>query len=253
MPIPGRQLLLPATLLLLSACPAAAETVTVYAAASLTDALGEIAAAYEKEHDIDVRLSFAGSGTLAKQIGNGAPAQIFVSADRNWMDHLQERNLLARDSRHDLLGNALVLIAPDGQATATELQPGFDLPASFAGRLCTGDPASVPVGIHAKQALQKLGWWNGLKQRLVGTEDVRTALAFVERGECRRGIVYRTDARVSRRVSVIGEFPAGSHAPIVYPVALLPAATPAAREFFRHLDSAAARAVFNRHGFTPAP
>lgn len=236
-------------LLWISQAAVAAETVTVYAAASLTNALGDIAKEYQAGHDIDLKLSFAGSGTLAKQIGAGAPAQIFASADLKWMEYLAKRNLIAPGSRRELLGNTLVLVAPVGKVPVVQMQKGFALPAAFTGKLCTGDTASVPVGIYAKEALQNLGWWPGLAQRIVGAEDVRTALAFVERGECLLGIVYRTDAVISTKVAIAGEFPAGSHPPIVYPFALLPRATPAAQAFFRYLDTETARRVFNRYGF----
>ncbi|MFZ5757234.1 MAG: molybdate ABC transporter substrate-binding protein [Pseudomonadota bacterium] len=237
-----------ALLLLMSPVTIAAETVTVYAAASLTRALNDIAKEYRAGHDADLKFSFAGSGTLARQIEAGAPAQVFASADRQWMDYLEQRGLIADGSRRELLGNTLVLITPADRPRPVRMQKGFDLPASFDGKLCTGDTASVPAGIYAKEALQNLGWWPGLEKRIVGAGDVRTALIFVERGECPLGIVYRTDA-IGSRVAVAGEFPANSHTPIIYPFALLPKATPAAQAFFRHLDGDAARAVFVRHGF----
>lgn len=224
-------------------------TVTVYAAASLTEALQEIAAAYETTHAVDIRLSFASSGILARQIDAGAPAQLFAAADARWMDFLQQRQRIDAGSRRDLLGNTLVLIAPAGSPVMVRMQQDFDLAAAFTGKLCTGETASVPAGIYARQALESLGWWNALQRRVVGADDVRTALAQVERGECALGIVYRTDAAISRKVTVLGEFPANSHDMIVYPFALLPAATPDARAFFSWLQGAAARRVFERRGF----
>ena len=228
----------------------AGEDVTVYAAASLTNALTELKKSYERSHDVTIRTSFAGSSTLAKQIEAGAPAQLFASADTQWMDYLQKRGLLKEGSRRDLLGNTLVLVAPKGAPLRLKVEKGADLPGAFTGRVCTGDPASVPVGIYAREALQNLGWWTALEKRLVPTEDVRSALAFVERGECALGIVYDTDARVSDKVVVAGRFPADSHKPVVYPFALLPSATPAAAAFYRYLQGDSAKAVFGKYGFT---
>lgn len=225
--------------------------VTVHAAASLTGALGEIVQAYKKDRAVDVKLSFASSGTLARQIDAGAPADIFVSADAKWMDYLQQRNRIDAASRTDLLGNRLVLVAPAGRTLPPiRLEKTFDLPTTLGGKLCTGETTSVPVGIYARAALTALGWWSDLQNRVVGTEDVRAALALVERGEC-AGIVYRTDALASRKVTLVAEFPADTHTPIRYPAALVAGAAPAAADFFRFLRSAAAREVFVRYGFAP--
>lgn len=229
---------------------AQAADVTVYAAASLSNAIKDISADWKAVHKHgEVRSSFVASSTLAKQIEAGAPADIFVSADLTWMDYLQQRNLIDKASRRSLLGNALVLIAPAGKPLTLNVQKGIALP-EFKGRLCMGEPGSVPAGIYGKQALQSLGWWSGVERRVVATEDVRTALAFVERAECYLGIVYETDARISRKVAIVGRFPAGSHEPLVYPIALLPKASASARDFFNYLQSPDASVVFQRYGFT---
>lgn len=229
---------------------AQAAEVTVYAAASLGNAMRDVAVVWRDAHKDDtVKTSFAASSTLAKQIEAGAPADIFASADKQWMDYLASRGLIDGASRRDLLGNTLVLIAPAAKPVTVALARGAALP-DFTGRLCIGDPASVPAGIYARQALQSIGWWPALEKRYVGTEDVRTALAFVERAECPLGIVYETDARISGKVVVAGRFPAGSHDPVVYPFALMPKASSDARAFFQWLQGPAAAAVFTRYGFT---
>lgn len=222
----------------------------VFAAASLTNALEEIATQWQRTGHPRPVLAFGASSTLAKQIEAGAPADLFASADRRWMDYLDGRNRIGRDSRVEMLGNTLVLIAPKGRRFDAKMQPGFPLADAFKGRLCTGEPDVVPVGIYAKQALERLGWWKSLQPRIVGTDDVRTALAFVERGECGAGIVYASDARISRKVDVLATFPASTHAPIVYPFALVKNARPEAVAFLRYLRTAQAAAVFRRHGFS---
>lgn len=242
-------------LLCLALLPAAlhAETaIRVYAAASLTNAVGDIAAAWEKDGHPKATLVFAASSALAKQIENGAPADVFGSADRKWMDYLAQRKKLVTATRFELVGNDLVLIAPKGRRFAVTMDKGFDLSAAYAGKLCTGEPDVVPVGTYAKQALTALGWWGAMSSRLVGTDDVRTALAFVERGECPLGIVYASDAAISDKVEVIGRFPAGSHDPIVYPFAVVGGAGSQAGAFLDYLKTDAARSVFRKYGFTPA-
>jgi molybdate transport system substrate-binding protein len=228
-----------------------ADEVKLYAAASLTDVLTELSGDYQKMHsDIIIKKSFAGSATLAKQIENGAPADIFLSADNDWADYLQKRGLLITESRKKLLSNELVLIAPmDSEITVT-LDSKIPLNTRFSGRLCTGDPASVPIGKYAKQSLTHYGWWDAISPRIVGTDDVRTALAFVERAECGLGIVYRTDAQLSKKVKVIATFPANSHMPIEYPGALTKNANQDAKAFWSFLQSAQAKLVFSRYGFT---
>ena len=229
-----------------------AEAINLYAAASLTDVLTELSDAYQKQHlDFAIKKSFAGSSTLAKQIENGAPADIFISADKDWADYVQKRGLLNDQTRKKLLTNELVLIAPSDSKVRISLDPAFNLSTSFDGRLCTGDPASVPVGKYAKQALTHYNWWAKIETRIVGTEDVRTALAFVERGECSLGIVYKTDAQLSKKVKVVATFPAASHTPIEYPGALTKNAGAESKTFWAFLQSDEANAVFVRYGFSP--
>lgn len=237
--------------LFLSTTIAVAGEVRVYAAASLTDAISELAALYEKQHpDLKVRPVYAASSTLARQIENGAPADVFISADLDWADYLDERGLFTAGSRTNLLGNELVLIAPAGKEFTAKLEKGFDLPASFSGKLCTGEPGYVPAGRYARQSLTYYGWWDALKPRLVGADDVRTATAFVERGECAAGIVYNTDTKIAKKVSVVASFPSDSHKPIIYPGALLKKASPDSKVFWTYLQGNEARAVFVRYGFS---
>lgn len=230
----------------------AEDQVRVFAAASLTNALTEAAARWQAEGHRKPSLAFGGSSLLARQVEAGAPADLFASADKGWMDYLESRGLIERASRIDLLGNELVLIAPAGRGFRVEMNPQFPFAGAFSGKLCTGEPGVVPVGIYAREALESLQWWESLKGRVVGTDDVRTALAFVERGDCATGVVYATDAAISPKVQVIARFPAGTHRPIVYPFAVIEGARPEAREFLRYLrDSAVAAQVFQRHGFVP--
>jgi len=245
---------------------AAADTapaITVFAAASLAEPLGEIGRAFTLRDAepgeragarIPVRISFAASSVLAKQIEAGAPANVFISADTEWMEYLEERHLLRAGTEQSLLGNQLVLIAPAGSTVQLTLGPHVDLTAALAGgRLATGDPDSVPVGRYALAALMNLGIWDQVAARLVRAENVRMALEYVARGEASLGIVYRTDALVEKRVRIVDVFPASSHPPIVYPVALTAGATPAAAAFEAFLESDAAREIFVRYGFERLP
>lgn len=242
-------------LLALGAAPrlVAAAPLTVFAAASLQDAFEEIGRLHRAAGGAPLRLSFAASSVLARQIEQGAPAAVFASADEQWMDWLQQRRLIVAETRRRLLGNRLALIVPATSTVAVELKPGFDFAALLGrdGRWVTGDPANVPVGRYAQQALSALGAWPAAQPRLVRAENVRVALTFVERGEAAAGIVYATDAALSKRVRVAGVFPADSHAPISYPVAVVAAHdAPAARAFVQFLDSPPAHEVFRRLGFT---
>jgi len=222
----------------------------VFAAASLTDALGEVGRAFTAATGVAVKPSFAASSVLAKQIEAGAPAGVFLSADTDWMDYLAKRALLRAGTRRDLLGNALVLIAPAENPVHLTLAPHVDLAAALAGgRLATGDPDSVPAGRYAQAALTSLGIWEQVAPHLVRAENVRSALEYVARGEATLGIVYRTDALAEKRVRVVAVFPADSHAPIVYPVALTRSAGAEAAAFEDFLESAAAREIFTRYGF----
>ncbi len=223
--------------------PAKAESVTVYAAASLTNAINDLEKIYEKQNKVEVKTSYAGSSTLAKQIEAGAPADIFISADTQWMDYLQNKKLVATNDRINLLGNRLVLITPKGQSLNIKLDKTTDPNRVFTGKICTGDTKSVPVGKYAKQAFTNLGWWSRIEPKLVETEDVRAALNFVARGECQVGIVYATDAAISKDVKVAGIFPENTHSPIIYPLGLIKK-NPNSTKFYQFLQSNQAKAVF---------
>ncbi len=233
--------------------PAAAQqaTVTVFAAASMTTALQEVGRAYAAKTGTTPRFSFAASSALARQIEQGAEAAIFVSADERWMDYLAERGLIVPETRRSALANRLVLIAPADRPRRVDIAPGFDLAGLLGdGRLATGDPAHVPVGRYAEAALRHLGLWAGVQAKLARADNVRAALALVERGEVPFGIVYATDAAVSPKVMLAGTFPADSHPPITYPFAIVAGQDgPAARAFFAHLLGPQAQAVYTRLGF----
>jgi molybdate transport system substrate-binding protein len=226
--------------------------VLVFAAASLQTALNAIAAEWRRETGKRVTFSYAASSALARQIEQGAPADLFASADLEWMDWLQTRRLVQAETRRVLLGNTLVLVeAADRPATSLAIVSGFPLAAMLAeSRVATGDPRAVPVGRYAQAALTSLGVWGAVGPRVAGTDNVRAALALVARGEARFGIVYATDARTEPRVRVVGTFPAGSHPPIVYPFALTASSTnPDARAFLDYLLSPGALRVFEAEGF----
>jgi molybdate transport system substrate-binding protein len=238
--------------LLLAPLTARAQELTVFAAASLTDALKDISAQWAKAGHQPLRMSFASSSTLARQIEQGAPANVFASADEKWMDYLADKKLIADDTRKDLLGNDLVLVVPADKPQHVTISRGFDLVGLLGpnGRVATGDPAHVPVGIYAEQALKKLGIWHAVSPRLARADDVRSALLLVERGEAPAGIVYGTDAAVSKAVMVAGTFPSDSHDPISYPFAVVKAGdTPEARALMTYLSGPEARAVFVTRGF----
>ena len=225
--------------------------VRVFAAASLTNALNDIGAQWQKSGHAAPSLAYSASSALAKQIEAGAPVDVFASADLKWMDYLDQRGKISPPSRANLLGNTLVLIAPKGRGFPVEMKKEFDLANAYEGKLCTGEPGVVPVGIYARQALEALGWWAALQGRIVGTDDVRTALAFVERGECPLGIVYATDAAISSKVQVLATFPEDSHQPIVYPFALVQGARAEAAGFLDYVKtSPEAARVFQQYGFT---
>lgn len=231
---------------------AAARSITVFAAASLTDALQELADDFRKASGIVVKSSFAASSALARQIESGAPADVFFSADLEWMDYLAARRLIKVESRRDLLGNRLVLVAPSASTIALKIGPHFGLAAALGtGRLATGDPDSVPVGRYARAALTTLGVWPQVGNRLVRAENVRAALALVDRGEVPLGIVYRTDALIDPGVRIVDLFAADSHPPITYPIALTVDARSGAQEFVDFLRTPTADAVFVKYGFAP--
>jgi len=239
--------------------PGQGPRVLVFAAVSLADAVGEIGRAFRARAaaarggaaaQVAVRTSFAASSVLARQIEAGAPADLFVSADPQWMDYLEQRHLLRPGTRHDLIGNRLVLIAPAASPVQLRLAPRADFTRALGnGRLATGDPDSVPVGRYAQAALMQLGAWSEVAPHLVRCENVRAALEFVARGEAALGIVYRTDALAERRVRVVDVFPADSHPPIIYPMALTAGAGADAAAFEEFLESDAAGEIFARQGF----
>lgn len=231
---------------------ARAQQLTVFAAASLTDALEEAGRIWAARGNPPVRFSFAASSALARQIEAGAPADVFASADEAWMDHLERRGRIAPGTRASLLSNRLVLVAPAGsRAGAVEVRRGLELAALAGdGRIAAADPDHVPAGRYAREALQALGLWDAAAPRLARADNVRVAIALVERGEVPLGIVYSTDAAAARGVRVLGAFPADSHAPISYPFAAVARRDgEAARAFLAFLASEEAAAVFRRHGF----
>lgn len=240
-----------AALALLCAPSSRAGEVTVYAAASLSNAMQDVLKAWQARSGHRAKTSFAASSALARQIESGAPASVFVSADEQWMDYLEQRRLLAPGTRADLLGNRLVLVTPADGTASVALAPGFDLPRLLGtGRLAVGDPAHVPAGKYAQAALTHLGVWPVAEKRLVRADSVRAALAYVERGEVPAGIVYSTDAAAAPRVRVAGVFPASSHPPIVYPMALVAGQdNEAARSFHTFLKAEEAATIFKHHGF----
>ena len=229
---------------------ALAEPVTVYAAASLTSALQDLSKTAEKQ-GISLRMSFASSSILAKQIALGAPADIYFSANVKWMDFLATEKSLEPDTRINLLGNALVIIAPKDEKFKVEPHADFDFSSAFDGQLALGDPSHVPAGIYAVEALKKLGWSALLKDRIAPAMDVRGALTLVARGECAAGIVYATDATISDGVAVIATLPDSLlHTPIVYPIAIVKGRrTPAVAAAMHFFQSDTAAAVFQRYGF----
>lgn len=222
------------------------------AAASLKNAFDDIAQDWKTETGKTVTFSFAASSALAKQVEQGAPADLFASADLDWMDYLDQRGLIRPGTRSNLLGNSLVLIAPADTPRTFALAKGADLRAFIGdGRLAVADVNAVPAGKYAKQALQALNLWTGVETRLAQSDNVRATLALVARGEAVAGIVYATDAASEPRVKVLGTFPADSHAPIVYPAAIVAASTnPDAPSFLAYLRSPAARRAYAAHGFT---
>ena len=235
-----------------SPVPAQETAITVFAAASLKNALDDVNAAFMKATSIKVVASYAASSALMKQVENGAPANVFASADLAWMDYGARHKLIKDETRINLLGNRLVLIAPkDSKLGNVSIATGFDL-AKLAGtgRIVTGDVRAVPVGRYAKAALEKLGAWAAAEPKFAMTENVRAALTLVARGEAALGIVYATDAKVEPNVKIVGIFPADSHPPIVYPVALTVNATHEAAQYLAFLQSRMAKAIFDAHGFT---
>jgi len=247
------------TALVAASADAQEKSVTVFAAASLKNALDEVSSAFTAKSGVKVVASYAASSALMKQIEQGAPADVFLSADVDWMDYGAKRELIKTGTRLDLLGNKLVLIAPKDSAIGNvTIAPGFNLAALAGdGRIATGDVRAVPAGLYAKAALEKLGVWSAVQAKLAMAENVRAALALVARGEAPLGIVYETDAKIDPGVKIVGVFPADSHPPIVYPAALTKDAKPDAAAYLAFLSTAAAKSIFERYGFAflprPAP
>lgn len=241
-------------LLLLGARPAAAETL-VFAAASLKNALDDAVVAWEHQGGDKVAVSYAASSALARQLDNGAPADIFISADLDWMNYAEQHHLIRPETRKDLLGNRLVLVAPASSKVAVAIAPGFPL-ATLLGdnRLAVADPDSVPAGKYAKAALEKLDVWDAVSGKLARAENVRAALLLVARQEAPLGIVYATDAAAESGVRIVAAFPAASMPPIIYPIALTQASkSPDAAKFLAFLESPAAKPFFEKQGFTVLP
>lgn len=235
-----------------NAAGAAENGPVVFAAASLKDALDAVDAEWQKKSDEAAIASYAGSSALAKQIEQGAPADIFISADTDWMDYLADRKLIKPETRVDLLGNRLVLIAPKNSTLSVDIKPGFPLASLLGdGRLAMADVSSVPAGRYGKASLQSLGVWDSVSNKIAQAENVRAALLLVSRGEAPLGIVYETDAEIDPGVKILGVFPESSHAPIVYPAAVLAnAKSPDAAALMDYLRSAPAAAIFEHYGFS---
>ncbi len=231
---------------------ARAADLVVFAAASLTDAMKDIAPVWEATGGAKLRFNFAASSTLARQLEQGAPASVFASADMLWMDWAQTRNLIVPDTRRTLLGNTLVLVMPRDVAHPVTISPALDLAALLGpdGRIAVGDPGNVPAGIYAKEALTRLGLWGSVQTHLAISDSVRSALLLVERHEAPLGIVYATDAAIAPQVAIVATFPAESHTPVAYPFAVSRSGdSPEARAFMAFLATPAATAIFTKRGF----
>ena len=234
-----------------------AQTVTVYAAVSLSNALDEINALYQQQYDTVVHTSYASSGTLAKQIQSRAPAEVFLSADTTWMDNLANKNYLVEGSQKNLLTNRLVLITPkDKPVPLNVAENGLFDPHLFQGKLCIGNPQSVPAGKYAKEAFTYLGIWDGLLDKLVETQDVRSALNFVHRGECQLGVVYLSDVTIANTVQIVAIFPKDSHRPITYPLAMIKndhQNNLNIKSYYDFIQSANAITIYKKYGFEVLP
>ena len=235
-----------------AARPAAADEVLVFAAASLKNALDDATHAYAEKTGTIVSISYGASSALAKQIENGAPADIFISADLDWMNDVAQHNLIKPDTRANLLGNVLVMVAPAGSDTKSDIKPGFPLASLLGdGHLAMADPDAVPAGKYGKAALQKLGVWDAVAGKVARAEDVRAALRFVARKEAPLGIVYQTDAAAEPDVAIAGVFPPDTYPPIIYPIAQTAGSrNPDAAKFLAYLRSDAAAPFFTKQGFS---
>jgi molybdate transport system substrate-binding protein len=235
-----------------AAVPAQDSKLIVFAAASLKEALDEVNAAYRRDKAQETTTSYAASSTLAKQIEAAAPADIFISADLDWMDYLAKQNLIKPETRANLLGNQLVLIAPADSTVKLDIGPNFPLASTLgSSRLAIADPNGVPAGKYGKAALEALGVWSAVANKLAPAENVRATLLLVSRGEAPLGIVYETDALADKGVKVLGVFPENTHPPIIYPIAAVAASTnPEDAGYIAYLKSSAARPIFEKQGFT---
>ncbi|HJZ15093.1 MAG TPA: molybdate ABC transporter substrate-binding protein [Stellaceae bacterium] len=255
---PALRVLLAAIFVILSGSPwgtaatAQDAKLVIFAAASLKDALDEVNAAYQRDKEQETATSYGASSTLAKKIEEGAPADIFISADPDWMYYLAKKDLIKLETRADLLGNRLVLIAPVDSAVKFSIGPNFPLAAVLGnGRLAIADPSSVPAGKYGKVALEALGVWSSVADKLALAENVRATLLLVSRGEAPLGIVYQTDAAADKRVKVVSAFPDNTHRPIIYPIAAVAASTnPGDASYLAYLRSPSARPIFEKQGFT---
>jgi len=234
---------------------AQADDVVVFAAASLKNALDEATQSFKQHGGAAAKISYAASSALARQIESGAPADMFISADLDWMNYVQERNLIQASTRANLLGNALVLVAPADSAAKIEIKPGFPLAAMLGdGHLAMADPDAVPAGKYGKAALQKLGVWDAVEKKVARAEDVRAALLYVSRKEAPFGIVYQTDAAADKGVKVAASFPQDTYPPIIYPIALSASSkNPDAAKLLTFLRSAEAKPFFEKQGFAVLP
>ncbi|MET1029037.1 MAG: molybdate ABC transporter substrate-binding protein [Dongiaceae bacterium] len=236
-----------------------APRLTIFAAASLQNAVDDINAAFAAQHPANLKSSYASSAVLAKQIEAGAKADIFISADLDWMKYVADRHLVAEGTEHNLLGNRLVLVAKAGDNISVKLAPGADLSQALGdGKLAMGDVKSVPAGKYGKDSLESLGIWDKVQDRVVSAANVRAALKLVSLGEAKLGVVYESDAKVDKGVQVVDVFPEDSHAPIIYPVAIMKVAAERqdggadlAKAYEAFLSSDAASKTFARYGFTP--
>ena len=252
LPASARSCALALSVALAAPVPAAADRITVFAAASMTNALADIEAGFEAATGHDVAISLAGSSALARQIQQGAPADVFISASADWMDAIEADGLIEPGSRFDLLGNTLVLVAHGAGARPVDIAPGFDLAGLLGeGRLAMALVDAVPAGVYGKAALESLGVWPSVEPRVAQTDNVRAALALVATGEAPFAVVYATDAAAEDAVTVVGTFPPDSHPPIVYPAAdLANRDGEAENAFLDYLRGPEARAAFERQGFT---
>jgi molybdate transport system substrate-binding protein len=234
--------------------PASAD-ILVFGAASLKNALDDVNARYQRKTGGKIVVSYGASSTLAKQLESGAPADIFISADLDWMDYVAQRKLIKPETRSNFLGNKLVLIAPADSKVTLTIGPNFPLAQALgSGRLAMADPASVPAGKYGKASLEALGVWASVSDKIAPAQDVRTALAYVSRGEAPLGIVYQTDAAADKGVKIVGAFPASTHPPIIYPIAVTAVSNnPGVGAYMSFLKSSEARSAFESQGFVVLP